>query len=1165
MSDETIASERPVDAEQATAGPNDDGSKMLNGVAAPIASPPPNDKPSRNAAGGEGDGEAASSKGDSEAETIRLGEDSPEKKKRPIKTESDHGDNGSPIPEAKGSKAPSDEVKSRKRKRLEDERGEGAPPDRAQSSPRSSTLSSPAPHLRSDKTDDSEPTSIRRQSPHIVPASKANPEASGRKRRMSEYNANEDGKHPKTRRHPNPEGSGNKDRRETRSATFTRHTSNERSQSPQSRTHKRVSSTQSVQTAPPKKKRIPPPLITNHKRGRSEDRSSISSSASGSPLPPSHLRKLTSDSIAMSPAKMAPHRKLRDQNGRTLIARACAVADLAQVKIRFEERPEDLNIPDNAGNTPLQIAALEGSAEIVKFLVEAGCEIDTKNIDKDTPLIDAIDNAHLEVVKILLDGGANPRLPNAQGDEPYDLVDPTGKHAPQMRKLILAAKERDSKRRRSDDQSGHNSATFKDTSSRPASAVSPRDSPPINFPGPRSPPMSTTTGRRRTVRSEVSRNDLLWVKPTQDSLTDYAGKGDMEAVGLILNVLQKAGPESMIAAAKGGYSEVIELLFALGGADPDPDPVRGHKPGYNTPMLIAIGKGHDKVIELLLSQTGFDPTRRLFRDQTYFEIARDRKGENWEKESKQLQDAFERYAGRDRKGRKGDPISPRKAREKDREARRTHAASSSPVAHTHKPLKDVIKSHRRDSDIPGKRTLDAVKQLKREGSGHLKLNPGIGKRPRVRDSSSLDPSVIVSDQDAETSSVGPAKAREHKTRRSQSDLPPLKPDVEASRKRRLVTKKALRTEEGQKRKSSTMASPSSGEEEGASKPVKMEISRDKTSSLKRPRASITPSRSRSPSRPRSERIHSTSRRTSDEMVKKRRRVHPEDSLTDKAKEDNDLVMTESKENGYASKPNKSSTTTKPPTAEPSPPKTHEENRGIIEAVLVSDVEEARAKEEREKAEAEKEAKERELQAQAEEKARAEAAKVEAERRAAEIEREKEEQKKREEAERLARLAREEEEARLEKQRKAEEEARLAQIAREEEEARLEKKRQAEKRAEEERVRRAEQERLRREEAERRRAEQERRERAAFMERQAAEERKRREALPNSLCRAAELDPQAAVEQDWVKRFFPLFTVVAKELDPHAQYGLNEQWIVNFQVAPILGIKDLQLSQCKCSL
>jgi hypothetical protein len=61
--------------------------------------------------------------------------------------------------------------------------------------------------------------------------------------------------------------------------------------------------------------------------------------------------------------------KRRNKNGRTLLARACGNNDLPTAKLRLTERPKDLNLPDNAGNTPLQIAALQGYVEIVKFLL----------------------------------------------------------------------------------------------------------------------------------------------------------------------------------------------------------------------------------------------------------------------------------------------------------------------------------------------------------------------------------------------------------------------------------------------------------------------------------------------------------------------------------------------------------------------------------------------------------------------------------------------------------------------------------------------------------------------------------------------------------------------------------------------------------------------------
>lgn len=60
----------------------------------------------------------------------------------------------------------------------------------------------------------------------------------------------------------------------------------------------------------------------------------------------------------------------------------------------------EVNVPDYAGNTPLQAAALEGSTEIVHLLLNAGCDISRKSTNKDTPLIDAVESA-LEVSNML--------------------------------------------------------------------------------------------------------------------------------------------------------------------------------------------------------------------------------------------------------------------------------------------------------------------------------------------------------------------------------------------------------------------------------------------------------------------------------------------------------------------------------------------------------------------------------------------------------------------------------------------------------------------------------------------------------------------------------------------------------------------------------------------
>ncbi|KAK6841663.1 ankyrin repeat protein [Apiospora arundinis] len=131
-----------------------------------------------------------------------------------------------------------------------------------------------------------------------------------------------------------------------------KHSSRARSNSPHSRLHRRSTSTQlpAQSSNGVMKKRRPAPLM-------STDYQSDDSSASGSPHPRSSRLKsiatpLTGDSTA-SPAKMhGVHKKHLDAHGQTLFAKACAKGEYDVAKMRLQERPEDLNFSDHAGNTP---------------------------------------------------------------------------------------------------------------------------------------------------------------------------------------------------------------------------------------------------------------------------------------------------------------------------------------------------------------------------------------------------------------------------------------------------------------------------------------------------------------------------------------------------------------------------------------------------------------------------------------------------------------------------------------------------------------------------------------------------------------------------------------------------------------------------------------------
>lgn len=72
---------------------------------------------------------------------------------------------------------------------------------------------------------------------------------------------------------------------------------------------------------------------------------------------------------------------------------------------------------DNGGRLPgsLLAAVSGGNHEVVRLLIEAGADVNSQDAQNDTPLLKAVNYADLRSCELLLDAGANPSLQNVAG------------------------------------------------------------------------------------------------------------------------------------------------------------------------------------------------------------------------------------------------------------------------------------------------------------------------------------------------------------------------------------------------------------------------------------------------------------------------------------------------------------------------------------------------------------------------------------------------------------------------------------------------------------------------------------------------------------------------------------------------------------------------------
>lgn len=84
-----------------------------------------------------------------------------------------------------------------------------------------------------------------------------------------------------------------------------------------------------------------------------------------------------------------------------------------------------MHIRDNCGWLPLHEACNHGHLEIVRLLIDKGANINDRGgtlCNGITPLHDAASNGHLELIELMLDNGASPLAQTDSGETPLDML-----------------------------------------------------------------------------------------------------------------------------------------------------------------------------------------------------------------------------------------------------------------------------------------------------------------------------------------------------------------------------------------------------------------------------------------------------------------------------------------------------------------------------------------------------------------------------------------------------------------------------------------------------------------------------------------------------------------------------------------------------------------------
>jgi len=107
--------------------------------------------------------------------------------------------------------------------------------------------------------------------------------------------------------------------------------------------------------------------------------------------------------------------ELRNKKLEKTLAYACSINDMQLIKERLESVTEkELDRKAAFYGTALHIACSDNNIPVVKLLLEAGANLEIKNVASDTPLFVALEKGYEELAYLLINAGADIHAKGAQ-------------------------------------------------------------------------------------------------------------------------------------------------------------------------------------------------------------------------------------------------------------------------------------------------------------------------------------------------------------------------------------------------------------------------------------------------------------------------------------------------------------------------------------------------------------------------------------------------------------------------------------------------------------------------------------------------------------------------------------------------------------------------------